>query len=147
MLKGCRNPNITGAVKGDSVYLKEDGGKHNLRELYVVISSDDQSNFTLVKLLHAHDNTATTKLGSKKVVVIPTDALQKYVKKMIQLMLNLLEKKNLKFQNLSRSTRNRRQPPGPLFSQNIPSLTLMNLKTALSHLKKMRQTLTAPKIE
>ena len=70
--KGYSDPSSAGTVKGDRVYLKEDGGKHNLRELYVVTASDDQS-VTLVKLLYAHDNTATTKLGSKNVVVKQTD--------------------------------------------------------------------------
>ena len=70
--RGCIDPSSAGAIRGDRVYLKEDGSKHSLRDLYVVTASDSK-NVTLVKLLHAHDNTAKTKLGSNKIIVKQTD--------------------------------------------------------------------------
>ena len=62
----CKNPDSADAVKGDRVYLKKDGGKHNIRDLYVVVKADTD-NVTIVKLLHAHDIDTKTKLGSKEI--------------------------------------------------------------------------------
>ena len=62
----CKNPISADALKGDRVYLKKEGGKHNVRDLYVVIKSDAEE-VTIVKLLHAHDIDTKTKLGSKEI--------------------------------------------------------------------------------
>ena len=64
----CKEPVPAEAEKGDYVFLKEDGGKHQLRDLYLVIESNGEK-LTLVKMLHSLDKNANTKLSSRKVEV------------------------------------------------------------------------------
>ena len=65
---GCDEPLDANAEVGDLVHLKEDGGKHNLRDTYVVLESY-QDRVKLVKMLHCLDENIPTKLSSKKIVV------------------------------------------------------------------------------
>ena len=60
------------AQKGDAVYLKNDGGKHTLREKYVVLEADNES-VKIAKLLHAMDRNVSTKISSKTSKVKQTD--------------------------------------------------------------------------
>ena len=64
----CKEPVPAEAEKGDYVFLKEDGGKHQLRDIYLVIESSSEK-LTLVKMLHSLDKNENTKLSSRKVEV------------------------------------------------------------------------------
>ena len=60
------------ACKGDAVYLKDDGGKHTLRDKYVVLDVD-KDGVKLAKLLHAMNRDVPTKLSSKTIKVKQTE--------------------------------------------------------------------------
>ena len=60
------------AQKGDAVYLKQDGGKHTLRDKFLVLEAD-QTTVKLSKLLHSLDKNLPTKLSSKTIHVKQTD--------------------------------------------------------------------------
>ena len=60
-------PKDANAKKGDRVFVKIEGGKHQLRDMYVVVEIKDDK-VTIVKLLHALDPDKATKLGQKKTV-------------------------------------------------------------------------------
>ena len=63
------------AVKGNFVYLKSEGDKHNLRNKYLVVDSGEYD-ASIVKLLHALDDNLQTKLSSKILRVKQTDIYQ-----------------------------------------------------------------------
>ena len=63
------------AVKGDCVYLKSEGDKHNLRNKYLVLDSDEHE-ASIAKLLHSLDENSQTKLSSKVRRVKQTDIYQ-----------------------------------------------------------------------
>ena len=65
------------AKKGDAVYLKDDGGKHTLREKYVVLEADNDT-VKIAKLLHAMDRNLTTKISSKTSEVKQTEIFKCY---------------------------------------------------------------------
>ena len=60
------------ACKGDAVYLKDDGGKHTLRDKYVVLDVD-KDGVKLAKLLHAMNRDVPTKLSSKTIKMKQTE--------------------------------------------------------------------------
>ena len=60
------------AQKGDLVYLKEERGKHNLRDPHLVVDSQGE-NVEVVKMLHSLNDRMQTKLSSKKITVNQTD--------------------------------------------------------------------------
>ena len=68
-------PLDTKAQKGDSVYLKRDGGKHKLREKFIVLEAD-QDTVKLAKLLNSLDRNINTKLSSKTINVKQTEVFQ-----------------------------------------------------------------------
>ena len=65
------------AQKGDAVYLKDDGGKHTLREKFVVLEADNDT-VKIAKLLHSMDRNVPTKFSSKTLKVNQIDIYKCY---------------------------------------------------------------------
>ena len=63
-----KEPSKANAEKGDFVFLKEDGSKHQLRDLYLVVKIEED-NVTLMKMLHSLNKNEGTKISSKTIVV------------------------------------------------------------------------------
>ena len=65
-------PTKAGAEKGDFVFLKEDGGKHKLRDPYLVLKCEGD-NVILTKMLHTLNKDEQTKMSSKKIKAHQSD--------------------------------------------------------------------------
>ena len=65
-------PKSAHAEQGDFVFMKKDGGKHQLRDLYIVTECKDDK-VTLIKMLHSVNRNEKTKLSSKKIEAFQTD--------------------------------------------------------------------------
>ena len=63
-----REPDAEILHVGDFVYLKEDGDKHKLKDLYLVVGLLEK-NVTIIKVLHEHDKSIKTKFGTKRFTV------------------------------------------------------------------------------
>ena len=70
--ENAKEPNSAEAEKGDFVFLKKDGGKHKLRDLYLVTACYDDR-VSLVKMLHSLNKNEKTKLSSKKIEALQTE--------------------------------------------------------------------------
>ena len=68
----CDEPIDIHVEIGDLVHLKDDGGKHNLRDTYIVLEHH-QDKVKLAKMLHSLDRNIPTKMSSKRIVVSRKD--------------------------------------------------------------------------
>ena len=68
----AKEPLLANVEKGDFVFLKEDGGKHKLRDLYLVLECQGDK-VILTKMLHLLNRNAQTKLSSRKIEVHRND--------------------------------------------------------------------------